>query len=447
LKNFRIRRSGQTALLFTLGLTTMIGMVGLVTDIGFAYYRRQTAQAAALATAMAAVKGAMSMSGGTCALNNVVCQSFTNCPTSISGYGTTNIDKACLYAQTNGFTPSSKQAVIIETGTGSYNGIAVTYYAVVKVVEKLPQLFSMVTGNKTMNVVARSVVGYIPPTNGGCIWVTAPTGSSFTTNGNTSLNTGCSIQVNSSDSAAINLSGGNTSIAVSGITNGVANGTDIVGGYSCYGNNTGCITPAPNLGVASSGDPMAGIDPPTDGSCTTPPSLNSHTTLNVANPTGTITYCGNLSVGSNATLNLAAGTYIFKNDGSNSCGLSAAAQGNITGTNVFFYFENPCSVSFTGNGNISLSAPSSGTYNGVLMFQARDNPSTSNLTGGASQILNGVIYFPDALLKFSGNGSSVNSSAATSVVAWNLQLNGNAYIANSGSSPYLNTFAGYAIIE
>jgi hypothetical protein len=446
LKRHANRRSGQTALLFTLGLTTMLGLIGLVSDVGFAYYRKEVAQAAAQSAAMATVKAAMSMSGGACGTNNVLCQSSsTSCPSSISGYGTTNIDKGCLYAQTNGFTTSTKQNVSIKTGTGAYNGVSVTYWAEVVVSEKLPQLFSMVTGNSTMNLAAKSAVGYIPPSNGGCIWVTAPTGSSLTTNGNTSLNTGCSIQVNSSDANALNLSGGNTTISVTGTSNGITNGVNIVGGYSCYGQSLGCVTPTPTLGVASGGDPMSGIDPPTDGVCTTPPTLKSKDTLNVSNPTGTLTYCGMVSVGSNSTLNLAAGTYIFKNDGSNSCGLSATSQGNITGTNVFLYFENPCAVSFTGNGNVTLSAPTSGTYQGVTIFQARDDAATASLTGGSTQLVGGVVYFPDALLKFSGNGTSTNNAATTSIVAYNLQLNGNAYIANSGSSPYLVTFAGYAV--
>ena len=38
-------QSGQTAVLFTLSLTAVFGMVGLVTDIGYAYYRKETAQA------------------------------------------------------------------------------------------------------------------------------------------------------------------------------------------------------------------------------------------------------------------------------------------------------------------------------------------------------------------------------------------------------------------
>ena len=59
----------------------------------------------------------------------------------------------------------------------------------------------------------------------------------------------------------------------------------------------------------------------------------------------------------------------------------------------------------------------------------------------------GILYFPGALLHYAGGGSSnINATAAT-IIAYNLQLNGSSYIWNAGSSPYLNTFSGYAILE
>ena len=76
----RNRRLGQTALMFTLVLTTMFGAIGLVTDVGWAYYRKQVAQAAAQATAQAAVKSALAMSGGVCGSHYVQCQVETGSP-------------------------------------------------------------------------------------------------------------------------------------------------------------------------------------------------------------------------------------------------------------------------------------------------------------------------------------------------------------------------------
>jgi hypothetical protein len=303
--------------------------------------------------------------------------------------------------------------------------------------EELPQLFSAVLGNRTATLTARSIVGYMPPNNGGCIYVIAPTGSAMTSNGNTQVTTGCGIWVNSNDPTAINLSGGNTTITVTNPQNKV----QIVGGYNCYGGTTGCIMPAPMTGAASSGDPMAGISAPNPTACTPIPSIGSGTTT--MNPG---TYCGSLSLNGSQNLVMNPGNYIFKSTGSN-CGFSASANSNVTGNGVFMYFDDDCSVSFTGNGNINLSAPTSGQYQGVLMFQRRGNTTSSALTGGAGQVLNGVLYFPSALLHYSGGSSSNISNSASTIVAYNLQMGGNTYIQNAGSSPYLNTFSGYAILE
>jgi hypothetical protein len=432
-------RSGQTAVLFTLILTSLFGVAGLVTDFGWAYYRKQTAQAAAQSAAMATVKAAMTMSGGICGQRGVICQGETACSSSINVNGTmSNIDKGCLYAQQNGYLNSGRQKVTIETGTLVYGTVAVTYWATAKVSEDLPQLFSLVTGNPKASLTAKSVVGYVPATASGCIYVIAPTGTALTTNGNTQITTGCGIWVNSSDPSAINLSGGNTTITDTNPDTKV----QIVGGYSCYGQSTGCITPAPNTGANSSGDPLSGLPAPTPDLCTPIPNL-SHGN-NTINPG---TYCGTLSVQSNQTLTMNAGTYIFKSGGGNSCGFAASGNGNVTANGVTLYFQDSCQVSITGNGNVDMSAPTSGIYQGILMFQGRTDSTASALTGGAGQVLNGILYFPDALLHYAGGSSSNINAAAATIVAYNLSLDGSSYIWNAGTSPYMNTFSGYAILE
>jgi hypothetical protein len=420
--------------MFTLALTTVFGVAGMVTDFGWAYYRKQVAQAAAQSAALAAVKAGMA-NGGICGVNHVVCQSETACPSSTTiGSGSSNVEKGCAYAQTNGFVTSGKQKVTLETGPATYNGITVTLWAVAKVSEQIPQLFSIVTGNTTATLTARSIVGYIPPTNGGCIYVISPTGTAFTTNGNTGLTTGCGIWVNSNSSTAIDMSGGNTSIAV---TNPDAS-VNIGGNYKCATSNPNCITPAPNLNATSAGDPLAGLDAPTDGSCTSIPS-GKNITLNPG------TYCSAVNLNGGDSLTMNAGNYIFK--GGTSCGLSASGNASISGNGVMMYFEDSCNISLTGNGNINLSAPTTGMYQGVLMFQSRTDSTTSLLSGGANQVLNGVVYFPDALLHYSGGTASSISAGGTTIIASNLALDGNSYILNAGSSPYLNTFSGYAVLE
>ncbi|MBS1856103.1 MAG: hypothetical protein JST11_12105 [Acidobacteria bacterium] len=420
--------------MFTVGSVVLFGMLGLVTDIGWAYYRKEAAQAAAQAAAGAAVKAAFATSGGTivCGANNVVCQSETACPASVTGYGTTNIDKACLYAAANGFATAGRQKVTLETGTGSVNGITVTYYAKARVSEGIPQLFSAVLGNNLLSLTARSSVGYIPASGGGCIYVLSPTGVSMTMNGNTALNTGCGVYVNSNDPGALTMSGNNASITATG-----GSKVNVVGGVN-YGPNPANISPAPVTGVTSPGDPLAGMDPPTDGTCLGGVTVNNNQTTNI----GPGTYCGDINVKGGGTLNLSPGVYIIK--GSTTGGLSVAGQGAISGAGVTLIFETG-TVNFAGGANSSLSAPASGTWQGILMYQERTNTQTASLVGGASQLTNGILYFPSAALNYTG-GSSGNSQSAT-IVSNTLSLVGNSFIQASSTSPYLNTVSGVVVVE
>src|SRR5579872_2315527 len=290
----RIRESGQTVILYTLGLTVVCGMVGLVSDVGYLYYRKQDAQAAAQAAAIASVKAAVTASGGnfTCgtATGQVGCNSNYVCPSSITGSGSNNLEVGCLYATRNGYSGSN---VWMEANTGNIEGIRTSYYTVAHVTERLPLLFLAVTGSKNSLVVARAIAAYTPGGNGGCIYAldsNAADQGTLTTNGSATLTSGCGVYVDGPNSNATNLNGGG-SITVSGAGNSV----QIVGGFTCAGGATNCISPAPVTGANPTSDPLAGMPVPTDpGTCTSP----SRTTIN--NPTGGIVdICGGLSLSNN----------------------------------------------------------------------------------------------------------------------------------------------------
>ena len=63
--------------------------------------------------ASGAVKAAYAQSSGTisCGSSNVVCAAETSCPANISGNGSNNVEKGCLYAKANGYTTSGRQAL------------------------------------------------------------------------------------------------------------------------------------------------------------------------------------------------------------------------------------------------------------------------------------------------------------------------------------------------
>jgi hypothetical protein len=110
---------GQALILVTLGLTFLFGLLGLVVDVGYGYYLRQVAQAAADAAAMAGATNAKT-TGSYCGHDG--CQTGYSCPSDPTN--ATNIGVACLYAKADG-----GQNVTLSEGTGlSASGANTTYW-------------------------------------------------------------------------------------------------------------------------------------------------------------------------------------------------------------------------------------------------------------------------------------------------------------------------------
>src|SRR5579863_2712419 len=82
----RSRRRGQAGIFIVLNLTLIFGTLGLAVDLGWAYYSKQQAQAAADSAALAAVSFASSSGTPACGTGGVTCNSTatacSNPPTS-----------------------------------------------------------------------------------------------------------------------------------------------------------------------------------------------------------------------------------------------------------------------------------------------------------------------------------------------------------------------------
>lgn len=108
LKSISRSRRGQALVMATMSLFMLFGVMGLAVDLGWSYYRKQVAQTASDAAALAAAVVAENSSGNnviTCGQYNVDCQAATACAT-ITGTPANNIQNGCLYAKANGFTNS-----------------------------------------------------------------------------------------------------------------------------------------------------------------------------------------------------------------------------------------------------------------------------------------------------------------------------------------------------
>lgn len=301
---------GQSTVMYVVSLMASLGTLGLVVDVGYSYYRRHVAQAAAESAAVAAASAAASSSGSiTCGVNGVVCQSTPlTCPTPIPNPPTTNIHNACRYAQTNGFavTVNGKQNVTVATGTGTpptLTGITVPYWATVRVAERIPQTFSAVLGNTWGMVSARATAAALGGNSGGgCIYILDPSGSGLTFSGSgRRVSSGCGIYVESSSNSAILSSGSNTITT----TNGAS--TWVHGNITFSGSLT--ITPAAKTGVAnpSPADPFAtwfASQTAPDTTCTGPTVTLSGSTVQTLNPG---VYCNAITLSGSSSVILNSG--------------------------------------------------------------------------------------------------------------------------------------------
>jgi len=416
--------------MYTLAVSTMMGVLGLVVDIGWAYYRRQAAQAAADAAVLSAAAASTSAPDTfTCGLNFIACQTPTSCGTSIPNPPTNNLQVGCLYAQSNGFSASNGQTVLISANTTTpapgVPGVQVPYWITVSVNEAEAQTFSSVFGNTFLNVGAHATASVFPAP-GDCVYALASSGIGMSLSGTPTVTTACGVYVDSSDPGALTLNGRNSSLTVTGAQ------IDIVGSYS---QGTGTVSPMPTTGLSPSGDPLAGMPAPAIGACTSSGvSIGSHDvqTINFG------VYCGAISAGSQSTLNLNPGLYILEG------GISVGGQAKLNGTGVTLYIQGG-GFTVAGGGSVYLTAPLSGTYQGISVFQSRTDATAMSLVGGTSQFINGVIYGPAAALSYAGGATG--TSLSTLLITNTISFVGNSNITATPKTGFSGGAGGPTLIQ
>jgi Flp pilus assembly protein TadG len=420
--------------MFTLALPMMMGALGLVVDLGWGYFTQQEARAAAESAALAAAFAANSSSGGafTCGSQGVVCQAATQCPATIPNPATNDFDIACSYAKDNGFvvTSGGAQNVMVAANTGApptVSGLTVPYWVTVTVSQSLPQTFSAVLGHTLSTVSVRATATYTSGT-GSCVYVLNPTANqALSVKGAASLQTSCSIFVNSSSSDAVDMVGTSNITTAGGAT------TNINGNWHGTGNTS--ISPSPNLGVGTTADPFASLPAPAVGSCT-------NTGVNVSG-SGSSTldpgvYCGAISLGGSGTVSLNPGVYVLKN------GISTSGSVTVSGSGVTLYVLGG-GASMAGSGALTLSAQTSGTYQGIVIFQDRSNSSAATFVGSTAMNLTGVLYMPAAAMSYTGTSGA--DAGNTTIVADTLQMVGTTSLKRGATTQFTPGGTGAALIE
>ncbi len=441
-RNDRLR--GQTLMMVTIALIPMLGMAGLVVDLGYMYSLKSNAQAAADSAALAAVyafNDTSSASVVSCGNPSWACNiPPIQCPSGLS-VATNPVETACLYAKQNGFTSVDPQNVTITSSITptipTAPGVnSAAWWITVRVTQRVPQLFSAVMGNMSGTIAARASAAVQPGL--GCVYALDPASSgSFYENGSVSFKSQCGIYVDSNASDAM-LGNGGAVLQASAIND--------VGGV----NWQGTISPTPNTGIQPFPDPLASLQPPSPpcspGTGCNTADCSAHPTQTVINSNTTLspgTYCGGIYVKS-GTLTLNAGQYILVGGGIG----TQDSNSHVKGSGLFFYntynSTNPYApVNFNANSDVEISAATSGYYSGILFMQDRGCCSatlpTESFQGGATSFFEGVLYFPKSIVQFAGN-PSLDLAHYTIVVAWQFQVKGtstfnNDYTQLSGGNP------------
>jgi hypothetical protein len=422
----RTPRRGQALLMTTISLAVVFGTVGLAVDVGWAYYRREAAQAAADAAAMAAVRAALidSPSGISCGVNSVWCGSpggtATDCPATAPTSAGSTFDNACMMAAANGFTTSGRRRVSVQANNTSsaptVSGVTTNYWAVVKVTDSPSGFFGALTGSAFQST-ARATAAVMGGggSGAGCVYVLDPHATdAFDAGNNNSISSQCGIYVNS------DATGSSEAMHVYGSAHVTAtNGASINVVGKAKADNGGVISPSPTTATTAAADPFSSLPSPTPANTCLAGNFTSWQPTQYTPAPGT--YC-TFQLGNGMNAQLSSGTYIIN-------GGSFSVQGGSTLTatgGVLIYLTGGAYVNIANGTTITLQAQSSGSYQGVLFYQDRTmtNPTGSTLAGGSTMNLQGSIYMPHALLTID-NG---NQTRTMGIVVDKVKFQGGAQI-------------------
>jgi hypothetical protein len=402
--NILIEQAGQAIVIWILCLGVIMGFCALAMDVGLAFRSSRMAQTAADAAAVAGSEE------------------------------TTNADLSSVAQQAatqNGVTNGVGGAVVTVNNPPTL-GQHASNSAYVEVIVQVPVstvFMGFVTGNSMMTVAARAVASTAPAAN--CIYALAPTGTNVTLSNSGKLtSSSCGVMSDSSSPTAVSSTGSSALNAKS---------IGIVGSYTIA--NAGTISPTPITGISAVSDPMAGLSPPTytASSCTADPlshysnggssySVGPGSTYSTTQGSNLVCYTS-LTLGSNGdTVDILPGIYVITGP------MTFNSGTNTGGTGVMFYLVGAlASVTIQNGATVNLTAATSGTYSGVVFYQDRLDLNAASIEGGASSVIDGVLYFPDAALTV-GNGTTTNIE--TPMIAQTITFLGGTNFTNS---QYANT--------
>ncbi|WP_395671092.1 pilus assembly protein TadG-related protein [Phenylobacterium sp.] len=392
-------RSGASAITVGVSMVALLGLVGLGVDAGGWYNLRRQAQHAADSAAYSAAVG---MSSG----DDVTTQARAVA----ARYGLRH-DVGGVAVQVGG--PPTSGAFI-----GDTDAVEVT------VTRPAPRFLSGLFMKSAPTIRARAVARMGAAANACVVAFNKVEAYSVLINGNPEVNLeGCSLYANSANSQALLLNGSATLRAES---------VELVGGYFTNGSAVIDAESGVHTGRKALPDPYADVPLPPYESlpCTTPPTINSGGTYDLAPAAGqTIRrYCnGGFNINGNATVNLAPGVYVFDRSAFIINGGARVTGKDVTIVLTSSTGSNYSTLTMNGDSYMDLKAPTSGSLAGLLFYQDRRAPSGNNIiNGGATANFQGALYFPKQTVTFNGGAQAGGGSQCIQLLADEVLFNGNA---------------------
>lgn len=436
-------RAAAVTPLAVLNLSLLVGVAALVLDAGTLMEARRHVQAAADAAALA---GAADL--------------YSNYPTNqgIDLNGTAKAS-ALAIASANGFANDGVQSTVtVNTSPQPYQGgpnagqSIPPGYIEVSIQYNATHLFSGVFGAGSTPVPARAVArGQTTLANNNALFVlnmSSKISGALALSNLASLTVNGGIQINSSSSSALEISGG-ASVTFTQLTVNPAV-VNLLGSLT-----SSLLGPNGTAPVVRSAQPVP--DPLRFLPTPDPVQLGLSTrgtNLVLSGGTTTDLYPGVynngivIETGASAILHANSdGTPgIFYLNGSN--GLQVSGSGSITtatGETAGIMIYNNWSTShdainLSGSGSVSIIPPASGSYRGLSIFQKRGTPSyhgpTLTISGQGNVNVTGTIYAAFASVSLSGSGTNV---VGGQIIADTFSLTGSSvFTINSGTQPTAN---------
>jgi Flp pilus assembly protein TadG len=425
--------SGAIAVIMALGLTMLIGIVGLAVDVGMWYHSSRAQQNAADAAAIAASQN------GTASYQS----------------------EAKAVAAQYGFVDGSNGITVtaLNNQTCPSPSTATDCYKVTVAQASAPLFFSSVLG-LTAPAISSAAMVSSKETHSYCMLALNTTGTAITTNGSPSANlNGCSIMSNS----GAKCDGSNLRTAPNGPTYGDAAGTNSGCGINQYSNVPTVADPyaslqssiptnpcgtaktsfpqEPKKGAMSGNNAWGAASVTTTVPLTSPPTIANHGIV-----CGDLQLQGDVQVTSSSGL---AGALLVIENGvldTNGHKLSTASGSALTiiftGPTVAGLSPSHYPTDNGGSGTLDFMAPTSGTWKGIALYQDPTLMSGLNFSyAGNSPTwdISGAVYFPNASVGFSGAiNKSSNGASCLLFVIGNVTINGQAAIEQTTASSCLS---------